>query len=107
MSILNGTTLVARILARHRARSAMAWLLLRRDDRLLDDIGITRAELATDLGLKPDRHSPADPSRTQAAAWPRTWSWSLSAAATSPAPSPPAAPAAAAGWPLSGLGLRY
>ncbi|MBK6468146.1 MAG: DUF1127 domain-containing protein [Rhodobacter sp.] len=43
-----------RLFARMQLRRSTAFLLLRTDDRLLDDIGLTRTEMeALHLGLRP------------------------------------------------------
>ncbi|MBZ4690838.1 MAG: hypothetical protein JG765_2089 [Cereibacter sp.] len=41
--------LLSRLLCRLQARRSMGWLLIRHDDRLLRDIGLTRDDLETML----------------------------------------------------------
>jgi uncharacterized protein YjiS (DUF1127 family) len=50
MTLFAGTTLIARIINRWRARQSMDALLRRMDDRYLDDIGVTRADLRRAFG---------------------------------------------------------
>lgn len=101
MTILTGTTLFARLLARHRARRAMGWLLLRRDDRLLDDIGIRRDELAAELGWPRVRCAASgDFSPARRLAWLPLTGWAA------PGPSGTSAATVAAVWPLPCQGVR-
>ncbi len=53
MTILAGTTWIARMINRWRAQDSMGALLRRMDDHHLDDIGVTRGDLQRAFGEWP------------------------------------------------------
>lgn len=50
MTILAGTNWIERLINRFRARQSLGAALLRQDDRMLDDIGLTRGDLSREIG---------------------------------------------------------
>lgn len=55
MTILAGTSWIERLINRHRARRVLGAQLLRHDDRMLADIGLTRDDLGREIGSWQDR----------------------------------------------------
>lgn len=55
MTILAGRTLIERFINLYRARHSLGAELLRQDDRMLEDIGLTRGELSREIGTWQDR----------------------------------------------------
>ncbi|MCA0273463.1 MAG: DUF1127 domain-containing protein [Proteobacteria bacterium] len=55
MTILAGKNWIERLVNLHRARQALGAELLRQDDRMLEDIGLTRSDLAREIGSWKDR----------------------------------------------------
>lgn len=55
MTILAGKTLIERFINLYRARMSLGAELRRQDDRMLDDIGLTRGDLSREIGTWKDR----------------------------------------------------
>jgi uncharacterized protein YjiS (DUF1127 family) len=55
MTILAGKNWIERLFNRYRARKSLGPELLRQDDRMLDDIGLTRSDLAREIGSWKER----------------------------------------------------
>lgn len=55
MTILAGKNWIERLINLYRARQALGAELLRQDDRMLEDIGLTRSDLAREIGSWQDR----------------------------------------------------
>ena len=62
MTILAGKNWIERLINLHRARRALGAELLRQDDRMLDDIGLTRGDLSREIGSWQDRAERLAPS---------------------------------------------
>ncbi|HQU67822.1 MAG TPA: DUF1127 domain-containing protein [Albidovulum sp.] len=55
MTILAGKNWIERLINRYRARQALGAELLRQDDRMLEDIGLTRSDLTREIGTWQER----------------------------------------------------
>lgn len=68
MTILAGTTKIERLINRIRARHALGAGLLRQDDRMLEDIGLTRGSLSREIGTWQERGEQVEPEHQRALA---------------------------------------
>ena len=68
MTILVGKTLIDRFISLCQARQSLGAVFLRQDDRMLDDIGLTRSDLSREIGSWQDRAEIARPVRRRAVA---------------------------------------
>lgn len=68
MTILAGKTLIDRFISLCQARQSLGAVFLRQDDRMLDDIGLTRSDLTREIGTWQDRAESIPPTRRRAVA---------------------------------------
>lgn len=68
MTILAGKTLIERLINRFRVRQSLGAELLRHDDRMLNDIGLTRGNLSHEIGTWQERAEHVEPEYQRALA---------------------------------------